>query len=288
MALWRIIIQGQVRLALGPADGEPQHLMAPEVTLAHLLGGQRAGNETLTGLAAAEPLSDTVVTMAPTDEQPIWAAGVTFERSRKARKEEAVSSDFYDRVYEADRPELFLKALPGQARGPGSPIGIRADSTWDVPEPELAVVADHRGRIVGYVLGNDVSSRSIEGENPLYLPQAKVYEGSCALGPCMVPLPEAPVFEEIEMVLTIHRARRVLYKDSVHLSQMRRSPQELVEWLFGAQQFPHGVVLMTGTSIVPDPELTLKAGDEVTVAATGLGALVNTVEVVGRSRGIGR
>jgi 2-dehydro-3-deoxy-D-arabinonate dehydratase len=206
---------------------------------------------------------------------------VTFERSREARNEEAVSGECYDLVYEAERPELFFKALPGEARGPDEPIGIRFDSTWDVPEPEVGLVVDHTGYIAGYVLANDVSSRSIEGENPLYLPQGKIYEGSCSLGPCVIPIDHAPEFESIEMTLTINRQGSVLYKDTVPLSRMRRRPQELVDWLFRALRFPFGAVLLTGTSIVPGPEVSLRPDDEVIVAGRPLGALRNRVEVVG-------
>ncbi|MFH5823079.1 fumarylacetoacetate hydrolase family protein [Georgenia sp. AZ-5] len=282
MALWHTEVAGSRRLAVGPPHQGPERFLDPGLTLADLLGPTGPALADIAGMRGTDAVGEGTRTVAPADAQPVWAAGVTFERSREARKEEAVTGDFYDRVYDADRPELFLKALPGQARGPGEPIGIRADSTWDVPEPELAVVADHAGRIVGYVLGDDVSSRSIEGENPLYLPQAKVYEGSCALGPCIVPVAEAPDLDVIEMRLTINRDATLLYKDSVRISQMRRRPEDLVDWLFRALRFPAGVVLLTGTSIVPEPEITLKAGDRVSVTSDGLGSLDNTVEVVGR------
>jgi 2-dehydro-3-deoxy-D-arabinonate dehydratase len=160
-------------------------------------------------------------------------------------------------------------------------VCVRADSGWDVPEPELAVVASAAGEIVGYTIGNDVSSRSIEGENPLYLPQAKVYRGSCALGPALVAVDEAPAPEEMEISLTISRDGDSVFTGSTQVALLRRKPQELVDWLFRAQDFPVGVVLMTGTSIVPAREFTLQGGDEVRIAITGLGELVNTVEVVG-------
>ncbi len=281
MALWRVDIDDKPRLAVGDPDQGPQDLLAPVWTLARLL---EPGKPSLPGVADLKhhgPVPEGVRPLVPIDVQPVWAAGVTFERSLEARNEEAVSGRYYDLVYDAERPELFPKALPGHARGPNTFIGIRTDSTWDVPEPELGLVIDHAGLIVGYVLGNDVSSRSIEGENPLYLPQAKVYEGSCAIGPCLVPVDEAPEFSSIEMTLTVNRGGTVLYKNSVSLSQMRRRPEELVDWLFRAQRFPAGVVLLTGTSIVPGREVTLQPGDEVTVAASALGALRNTVELVG-------
>jgi 2-dehydro-3-deoxy-D-arabinonate dehydratase len=210
----------------------------------------------------------------------VWAAGVTFLRSRDARLEESKGLDAYDKVYLAERPELFLKALPGTARGPGQPIGVRADSTWDVPEPELAVVADRRGRIVAYTIGDDVSSRSIEGENPLYLPQAKLYRGSCALGPCLVPVAEAPEPEAMEIGLVIERDGAELFADRCSVADMKRGLGELVDWLWRGQDLPVGAVLLTGTSIVPPPELSLRPGDRVTISITGLGALTNPVEPV--------
>jgi len=205
---------------------------------------------------------------------------VTFRRSRDARLEESRGLDAYDKVYLAERPELFLKALPGTARGPGQPIGVRADSTWDVPEPELAVVADRRGRVVAYTIGDDVSSRSIEGENPLYLPQAKLYRGSCALGPCLVPVGEAPAPEAMEIGLVIERDGAELFRDRCSVADMRRSLPELVDWLWRGQDLPLGAVLLTGTSIVPPPELSLRPGDRVAITITGLGTLTNPVEPV--------
>jgi 2-dehydro-3-deoxy-D-arabinonate dehydratase len=179
----------------------------------------------------------------------------------------------YDKVYDAKRPELFMKALPGRVRGPGEPIGIRADSTWDVPEPELAAVADASGRLVAYSVGNDVSSRSIEGENPLYLPQAKVYRGSAALGPCLVPVAEAPPFETLSVTLEISRDDNAIFQESVSLVTMRRRPDELLSWLFLAEDFPVGVALLTGTSIVPGPELTLRPKDRVAISISGVGTV---------------
>jgi 2-dehydro-3-deoxy-D-arabinonate dehydratase len=209
---------------------------------------------------------------------------VTFRRSLEARMEEAETAepDIYDRVYEAERPELFFKAAPGRSRGPGEPVGIRADSGWNVPEPELAVVADCRGKIVAYIIGNDLSSRSIEGENPLYLPQAKVYLGSCALGPALVPVDQAPALEDLQIRLVVIRDGGEAFAGTVRLIDMRRA--ELVEWLFRAQEFPAGVVLLTGTSIVPPSDFTLRAGDLVTITVPGLGQLSNPVEIVAARR----
>jgi len=213
---------------------------------------------------------------------------VTFRRSRDARLDESRGLDAYDKVYLAERPELFLKALPGTARGTGQPIGVRADSGWDVPEPELAVVADRRGEIVAYTIADDVSSRSIEGENPLYLPQAKLYRGSCAIGPCLVPVAEAPDPAAMEIALAIERDAAVLFADACSVADMKRSLPELVDWLWRGQDLPLGAVLCTGTSIVPPPELALRPGDQVTISISGLGELTNPVELVDTSPRVSR
>jgi 2-dehydro-3-deoxy-D-arabinonate dehydratase len=235
------------------------------------------------GLRRTEgPVPAGATILPPIESQEVWAAGVTYRRSRDARIDEATIPDHYDRVYEADRPELFLKATPGRVRGPGEAIGIRADSTWDVPEPELGLVADSGGHVVAYVIGNDVSSRSIEGENPLYLPQAKSYVGSCALGPCLVPAARAPAPQEMEISLRIERNGATAFKGSVRVAEMRRNPAELIDWLFRGLDFPVGVVLLTGTGIVPSSDFTLRAGDDVSISITGLGELRNRVQVVGR------
>jgi 2-dehydro-3-deoxy-D-arabinonate dehydratase len=279
MAIWRVSTAQGERLARGPVDGGPVELLDAAATVDGLLA---AGTLNAPG---AGPLPAGSPVLAPVQGQEVWAAGVTFATSRSARNEESGGGhDYYDLVYDAERPELFFKAAPGRTRGPGQPIGVRADSGWDVPEPELAVVASADGGIVGYTIGNDVSSRSIEGENPLYLPQAKVYRGSCALGPALVPAADAPAPEEMEITLTIARDGEPVFADSTQVALLRRSPQELVDWLFRAQDFPVGVILMTGTSIVPAPEFTLRGGDEVRIAITGLGELVNKVEVVEPAR----
>jgi 2-dehydro-3-deoxy-D-arabinonate dehydratase len=274
MALWRVATPAGERLARGPVDGGPAELLAAG-SLDELLA---AGS---LDAAVVGPVPGSAVLLAPVQGQEVWAAGVTYERSRVARNEESGGHDFYDRVYAAERPELFFKAAPGRVRGPGGLIGVRADSGWDVPEPELALVVSAAGRIVAYTIGNDVSSRSIEGENPLYLPQAKVYRGSCALGPCLVPVAEAPAPADMEITLTIARDGASVFEGATRVAQLHRSPEELVRWLFRAQDFPAGVVLLTGTSIVPGQEFTLQGGDEVRIAISGLGELVNTVEVVG-------
>jgi 2-dehydro-3-deoxy-D-arabinonate dehydratase len=273
MALWRVQTAAGERLARGPVESGPVELI--EGTLDALLA---AGS---LDAPADGPVPAGSVVLAPVAGQEVWAAGVTYAASRSARNEESKGGhDFYDLVYDAERPELFFKAAPGRVRGPGGTIGVREDSGWDVPEPELALVVSAAGEIVGYTIGNDVSSRSIEGENPLYLPQAKVYRGSCALGPCIVPATEAPPPEEMEITLTIARDGDDVFTGSTQVALLKRGLPELVSWLFKAQDFPVGAVLLTGTSVIPAVEFTLRAGDEVRIAITGLGELVNTVEVV--------
>jgi 2-dehydro-3-deoxy-D-arabinonate dehydratase len=285
-ALFRLLLpDGSVRLGRGDPFAGPRDLLPREVTVDRLLAD--ADGPAGASLAAAiSGASDGEVPsgctlLAPVEGQEVWASGVTFERSRLARNEEAGPVDIYDKVYEAVRPELFCKATPGRVRGPGAPIGVRADSGWDVPEPELGLVADRRGRLAALTVGNDVSSRSIEGENPLYLPQAKVFTGSCALGPALVPWEAAPEFDSLVIELTIRRDGEQVFTDSVPLSSMRRRPDELLDWLYAALEFPLGVVLLTGTSIVPPQELTLRAADEVEISVPGIGTLRNPVEQVG-------
>jgi len=273
MALWRVRTAEGERLARGPLDGGPVELL--DGSLDALLAAGTLNAEATGAVPAG------AVVLAPVAGQEVWAAGVTYAASRTARNDESKGAhDFYDLVYDAERPELFFKAAPGRVRGPGGLIGVRADSGWDVPEPELALVISASGDILGYTIGNDVSSRSIEGENPLYLPQAKVYRGSCALGPAIVPVGEAPPAEEMQIALTIARDGETVFEGSTQVALLKRGLGELVSWLFKAQDFPVGAVLLTGTSVIPAAELTLRAGDEVRIAITGLGELVNTVEVV--------
>ena len=282
-ALWRVRTVDGPRLAAGPVDGGPRWLLPADVRLDDLLarGGPAFGAALSAPPGEAVPPGSPV--LCPLEGQEVWASGVTFERSREARNEEAGrevgSVDFYDRVYDAERPELFLKASPGRVRGPEEPVAIRADSGWDVPEPELGLVVAATGSIVAYTVGNDMSSRSIEAENPLYLPQAKVYTGSCAVGPCLVPVAAAGPPAELEIRLVIERGGEQLYADQVSVATMHRQLDELVDWLFRGLDFPVGVVLLTGTSIVPPPEFTLQEGDVATVEIPGIGRLRNPVQV---------
>ncbi|WP_439473780.1 fumarylacetoacetate hydrolase family protein [Algoriphagus formosus] len=214
---------------------------------------------------------------APMGNQEVWAAGVTYYRSRTARMEESQDSggaDFYDKVYVADRPELFFKATASRVSAPGAQVMIRKDSTWDVPEPELTLLLSSTGKIQGFTIGNDMSSRSIEGENPLYLPQAKVYQGCASIGPCILIQDEIDVNSEIK--LEIFREDKLVFEGNTDLTQLKRKPKELADWLFKANTFPNGCFLMTGTGIVPD-DFSLKAGDQVKISIQGIGTLENII-----------
>jgi 2-dehydro-3-deoxy-D-arabinonate dehydratase len=217
--------------------------------------------------------------LAPIAEQEVWAAGVTYFRSRTARMEESehnTAKNFYDLVYNAERPELFFKATPNRVVGPGGAVRIRQDSRWNIPEPELALLLTPKGNIVGYTIGNDISSRDIEGENPLYLPQAKVYDRCCGLGPCIL-VQDDPLPGETTIRLTIKRAGAVIFEGQTKLADMKRSLLSLVQYLFRDNVFPKGAILLTGTGIVPDAPITLECGDESYIAIAGIGALTNRV-----------
>jgi 2-dehydro-3-deoxy-D-arabinonate dehydratase len=229
----------------------------------------------------SDRLKDAIVNhlQAPVGSQELWASGVTYLRSRDARMEESKASgasDCYQQVYEAARPELFFKSLPHRVAAHNEKVNIRKDSTWNVPEPELTLVINSRGRINGYTVGNDMSSRSIEGENPLYLPQAKMYERAAALGPCIY-VPEAPINSSNTIELDISRKDQSVFSGKIALDRMKRSHSELVEYLFRGFVFPHGVLLMTGTGVVPGDDFTLAVDDVVSITIQGIGTLVNTV-----------
>lgn len=217
--------------------------------------------------------------LAPIGSQEVWAAGVTYLRSRAARMAEskdAGGGDFYDRVYLAERPELFFKSLPHKVVGPGAAVGLRSDAIWSVPEPELALLINPRGQIVGYTVGNDMSSRDIEGQNPLYLPQAKVYNRSCALGPGILMTPQ-PLPKTTRIAIEIERAEQVVFAGDTSLAQMKRPLEDLIAYLYRDQQFPFGCFLLTGTGIVPPDSFTLEKGDTVRIGIEGIGLLVNPV-----------
>lgn len=227
------------------------------------------------GLPAALPARPD----APIGTQEVWAAGVTYLRSRTARMEEskdAGGGTFYDKVYNAERPELFFKGTPHRVAGPGTPVRIRRDSKWNVPEPELTLAINREGRIFGYTVGNDMSSRDIEGENPLYLPQAKVYDRSTGLGPCLL-VTDDPLPATTTIALEIRRDGAAAFNGTTQISQIKRKFPELAEFLFRDNSFPRGAYLMTGTGIVPPDSFTLRSGDEIRITIEPIGTLVNTV-----------
>jgi len=215
--------------------------------------------------------------LAPIGSQEVWAAGVTYQRSREARVEETHMPDMYDRVYEAERPELFLKATPSRTVGPDEPAGIRSDSTWDVPEPELVLVLNQHLEVVGFTAGNDMSSRSIEGENPLYLPQAKIYDRCFALGPAITLVWELPDVHDLTIRMAIHRDGAPVFEGETTTRSLKRSFPELARYLGRCQRFPQGVLLSTGTGIVPPQGFTLEPGDLVEIDVEQIGALRNPV-----------
>jgi 2-dehydro-3-deoxy-D-arabinonate dehydratase len=224
--------------------------------------------------------ADQVKFLAPLDEQEVWAAGVTYKRSKVAREEESAStggSRFYDMVYTAPRPELFFKAPARRVVHPGDPVRIRRDARWSVPEPEVALIVSPTLKIAGYTIGNDMSSRDIEGENPLYLPQAKFYDGACTVGPVITLAGFLPPLAEVGIRLSITRDGAVAFEGSTTLAQMARSFEELVSWLGRETSFPDGAVLLTGTGIVPPDSFTLAAGDEVVIEVAGIGKLASRV-----------
>jgi 2-dehydro-3-deoxy-D-arabinonate dehydratase len=217
--------------------------------------------------------------LAPIGSQEVWAAGVTYYRSRNARMEEQKSAgggDFYDRVYQATRPELFFKASAHRVVGPDAKVAIRDDASWSVPEPELVLFVTPGGKIAGYSVGNDMSSRDIEGENPLYLPQAKIYDRSCALGPCLL-IQDEPLPAATEIVLEIRCGGAVVFSGATTLNEMKRKPEELVAYLYRNNSFPRGCFLLTGTGIVPPDGFTLNPGDEIRITIPPIGTLANVV-----------
>ena len=217
--------------------------------------------------------------LAPLDLQEVWAAGVTYKRSQEARERESVgAAKFYDLVYSAPRPELFFKAPAWRVSGPGERVHVRKDSKWSVPEPELALVISPHLKLVGYTIGNDMSARDIEGENPLYLPQAKFYDHACALGPAITLADALPAPDQVGIRLHIERGGKTAFEGSTKVSAMKRSFEELVQWLGKETSFPHGAVLLTGTGIVPPDDFMLAPGDIVHIDISGIGRLTNRVE----------
>lgn len=219
--------------------------------------------------------------LPPVDEQEVWAAGVTYFRSKTARMEESdFSATAYDRVYDAPRPEIFFKSVPEKVVGPKADVGIRKDAKWNVPEPELALIISAAGKIVGYTIGNDMSSRDIEGENLLYLPQAKVYDKSCALGPWIVLGATEPDARAWEIGIRIERNAETVFQGSTSINQIKREFSELADYLYRSQTFPAGAILLTGTGVVPDDSFTLMPKDRISISVSGIGELTNTVAEV--------
>ena len=266
-------VDGDFVFSLADVDGAATITALLQLSATELEGAANAARE-MPG--AAIPVDD-ITLLAPLDEQEVWASGVTYSRSRDARMEESTQKDVYDLVYEAARPELFLKATSSRVSGSGETVAIRGDSTWDVPEPELVLVLNVRGEIVGYTVGNDVSSRSIEGENPLYLPQAKVYTQCAGLGPWITLASEVENPNNLPIRLVIERGGAVNFEGETSTSQIHRTFADLTSYLFRHNRFPEGVFLMTGTGIIPPAEFTLEDGDVVKITIEGVGTLVNPV-----------
>ena len=275
---------GQRRVGLLDAGDIIRDLTALGLDRITPLLESNTGLAELTHLATQDlpslPLSNDCL-LAPLEDQEVWAAGVTYLRSKTARMEESsFSATAYDRVYDAERPELFFKSQPHKVAAPGDPVGIRRDARWSVPEPELALVLNSRGQVVGYTIGNDMSSRDIEGENLLYLPQAKIYHRSCALGPCLRVGVDETEARTWRIGLEIHRNQAVVFRGETSVGQIKRRFEELAEFLFRCQSFPHGAILLTGTGIVPPDTFTLQAGDRVRITISGIGTLENSVVTV--------
>ena len=240
--------------------------------------------EALAQAEAAEtpsvPLAE-ISLLTPVERQEVWAAGVTYLRSKKARMEESdFSANAYDKVYDAPRPEIFFKSLPEKVVHPGEPVGIRADATWNVPEPELTLVVNSRKELVGVSIGNDMSSRDIEGENLLYLPQAKMYERACAVGPCIVTGAEESAIRQWTIGVEIVRGSETVFSGETSINNIKRTFTELLDYLGRSQSFPHGAMLLTGTGVVPDDDFTLAAEDTIRIFISGIGTLENPVAII--------
>jgi 2-dehydro-3-deoxy-D-arabinonate dehydratase len=267
------IVRGESVVPLVARRGAP-------ITLTEILEDENPARRVAVVMdAEARPVAlSEVALLPPIDRHEVWAAGVTYKRSKTARMEESESAaTLYDRVYEAERPELFFKATPHRVSGPGQPLRIRRDSNWNVPEPELALVLNSRLEWVGCTVGNDMSSRDIEGENPLYLPQAKIYDACCGLGPWITLRHDMPPATEIGIRLAVHRAGAIAFEGQTSAGQMARSFDDLIGWLARDNSFPDGAVLLTGTGVVPASDFTLLAGDVVEITIDGIGTLSNPI-----------
>ena len=263
------------------AEQDGNYYLVPETSWDALVTHADLGGYLRSVVSQGKPAADfaSAQILAPVATQEVWAAGVTYYRSRSARMEEAKSAgggDFYDRVYSAERPELFFKAMASRVAAPGTSVRIRSDSKWNVPEPELTLLINNRGQIIGYTIGNDMSSRDIEGENPLYLPQAKVYDRSAGLGPCVL-ISSEPLPTTTPIQLEIMRNGATVFSAATSLAELKRDQKSLVEYLFRDNNFPSGALLMTGTGIVPPDSFTLAAGDRVRITIDPIGTLENDV-----------
>jgi 2-dehydro-3-deoxy-D-arabinonate dehydratase len=274
--LVRLEVGGEARWAVRTQVGDAPMRVGLDDLLRLSLDEARAVIESA---GAAAHLGGTL--LPPVDSQEVWGTGVTYERSRAGRIAESTEGGIYDRVYVARRPEVFFKATAQRVVGPREPVGVRADSPWNAPEPELGLVLNPAGEIFGYLVGDEVSSRSIEGENPLYLTQAKVYDRSCALGPGIVPVWAAPA-PPFDIALRVQRGEAVAFEESTSTASITRRFEDLSAWLMAALTFPVGAVLLTGTGIVPNESFSLRAGDVVTIDIPGIGTLTNPVVLVGR------
>jgi 2-dehydro-3-deoxy-D-arabinonate dehydratase len=281
MQIMKFAIKGDRTPRVGVVQGDRVIAVGRgEAFLTELLHSGDAARK-INGLLASENQSfpvGSVLVLAPLDQQEVWGAGVTYERSKVAREEESEqAATFYDLVYKADRPELFFKATPGRVVGPGQAIRVRRDSVWCVPEPELALVLTPSLELVGFTVGNDVSARDIEGENPLYLPQAKVYDACCALGPAITLAEAMPPRASIGIRMEIERDGTRHFAGETSVARMARRFDELIGWLGRDNRFPNGIVLLTGTGIVPPDDFSLKVGDLVHITIDGIGTLTNSV-----------
>jgi 2-dehydro-3-deoxy-D-arabinonate dehydratase len=275
-----IIQQSFGAICHGVLEGDTVYHLRSEVGFNEVFSSADPANAAGCSLSVHRSRLSEVTLLPPIDLQEVWAAGVTYLRSKTAREQESANAggaSFYDKVYTAPRPELFLKAIASRVVGPGQPIRVRADSRWTVPEPELALVISPQMKIVGYTIGNDVSARDIEGENPLYLPQAKVYKQSCAIGPCITLASAMPPRETVRIRMTVTRGDAIAFEGDTGLDRMKRPLEELVDWLGRENEFPNGVILLTGTGVVPPDDFTLRAGDVVSITIDGIGTLTNPV-----------
>jgi 2-dehydro-3-deoxy-D-arabinonate dehydratase len=264
------VIQGTTVVTVGRGEGLLTELLHAKNATAKIVALVASSTESFA--------VESVRALAPIDDQEVWGAGVTYERSKVAREQESdQAASFYDLVYKANRPELFFKATPSRVVGPGQAIRVRSDSNWCVPEPELALVLNPALELVGFTIGNDVSARDIEGENPLYLPQAKVYDACCALGPSITLADAMPPRSSIGIQMEIYRGGNRVYAGETTLARMARQFEELIGWLGRDSRFPDGAILLTGTGIVPPDDFSLRAGDLVRITIDGIGTLTNPV-----------